>query len=226
MKKTKILIVEDESIVALDIKRTLEKFNYEVTNTAINYNEAINSVMLNKPDLILMDVNLAKSKDGIETAKEIKMLDDIPIIYLTAFCDEDTINRAIETKPVSYLIKPFKQDELKSNIMLGLYKNRVVCDTPNDKKLISLGENYYFQKDKNELYYNTLAINLGRKEKLLLKMLIDAKGQIVRFEDIENIIWESQIISSSTLRTLIYRLRAKFEYKIIETLPNIGCRIL
>ena len=225
MKKTKILIVEDESIVALDIKRTLEKFNYEVTNTAINYNEAINSVMLNKPDLILMDVNLAKSKDGIETAKEIKMLDDIPIIYLTAFCDEDTINRAIETKPVSYLIKPFKQDELKSNIMLGLYKNRVVCDTPNDKKLISLGENYYFQKDKNELYYNTLAINLGRKEKLLLKMLIDAKGQIVRFEDIENIIWESQIISSSTLRTLIYRLRAKFEYKIIETLPNIGCRI-
>lgn len=226
MKKTKILIVEDESIVALDIKRTLEKFNYEVTNTAINYNEAINSVMLNKPDLILMDVNLAKSKDGIETAKEIKMLDDIPIIYLTAFCDEDTINRAIETKPVSYLIKPFKQDELKSNIMLGLYKKSVISNTPNDKKLISLGENYYFQKDKNELYYNTLAINLGRKEKLLLKMLIDAKGQIVRFEDIENIIWESQIISSSTLRTLIYRLRAKFEYKIIETLPNIGCRIL
>jgi len=226
MKKTKILIVEDESIVALDIKRTLEKFNYEVTNTAINYNEAINSVKSNKPDLILMDVNLGKSKDGIETAKEIKMLNDIPVIYLTAFCDEDTISRAIETKPVSYLIKPFKQDELKSNIMLGLYKKSVISNTPNDNKLISLGENYYFQKDKNELYYNSLAINLGRKEKLLLKMLIDAKGQIVRFEDIENIIWESQIISSSTLRTLIYRLRAKFEYKIIETLPNIGCRIL
>jgi DNA-binding response OmpR family regulator len=226
MGKTKILIVEDESIVALDIKRTLEKFNYEVTNTAINYNEAINSVMSNKPDLILMDVDLGKSKDGIETVKEIKLLNDIPVIYLTAFCDEETINRAIATKPVSYLIKPFKQDELKSNIMLGLYKNRIIYDTPNDKKLIYLGENYYFQKDKNELYYNSLVINLGRKEKLLLKMLIDAKGQIVRFEDIENIIWESQVISSSTLRTLIYRLRAKFEYKIIETLPNIGCRIL
>ena len=225
MKKTKILIVEDESIVALDIKRTLEKFNYEVTNTAINYSEAINSVISNKPDLILMDVNLGKSKDGIDTVKEIKMLNDIPVIYLTAFCDEETISRAIETKPVSYLIKPFKQDELKSNIMLGLYKNRVICDTQNDKKMISLGENYYFEKDKSELYYNSLAINLGRKEKLLLKMLIDAKGQIVRFEDIENIIWGSQIISSSTLRTLIYRLRAKFEYKIIETFPNIGCRI-
>lgn len=225
MKKTKILIVEDESIVALDIKRTLEKFNYEVTNTAINYSEAINSVISNKPDLILMDVNLGKSKDGIDTVKEIKMLNDIPVIYLTAFCDEETISRAIETKPVSYLIKPFKQDELKSNIMLGLYKNRVIYDTQNDKKMISLGENYYFEKDKSELYYNSLAINLGRKEKLLLKMLIDAKGQIVRFEDIENIIWGSQIISSSTLRTLIYRLRAKFEYKIIETFPNIGCRI-
>lgn len=225
MKKTKILIVEDESIVALDIKRTLERFDYEVTNTAANSNEAINSVMINKPDLILMDVNLGKSKDGIDTAKEIKVLCDIPIIYLTAFSDEETINRAIETKPVSYLIKPYKQDDLKSNIMLGLYKTRVLHEKPNNQKFVYLGDNYYFLKDKNELYYNSLSINLGRKEKLLLRMLVDSKGQIVRFEDIENIIWGSQIISDSTLRTLIYRLRAKLEYKIIETIPNIGCKI-
>lgn len=70
MKKTKILIVEDESIVALDIKRTLEKLDYEITNTAFDYQGAINSVLMNKPDLILMDVNLGKSKDGIETAKK------------------------------------------------------------------------------------------------------------------------------------------------------------
>ena len=225
MKKTKILIVEDESIVALDIKKMLEKFDYEVTNTAVNSNEAVNSVMSNRPDLILMDVNLGKSKDGIDTAKEIKVLCDVPIIYLTAFSDEETIRRAIETKPVSYLIKPFKQDDLKSNIMLGLYKTRVLNEKPNNQKFVYLGDNYYFFKDKNELYYNSLSINLGRKEKLLLRMLVDSKGQIVRFEDIENIIWGSRIISDSTLRTLIYRLRAKLEYKIIETIPNIGCKI-
>ncbi|MGD9625563.1 MAG: response regulator [Arcobacter sp.] len=225
MKKTKILIVEDESIVALDIKRTLEKLDYEITNTAFDYQGAINSVLMNKPDLILMDVNLGKSKDGIETAKKIKSFDDIPIIFLTAFSDEETINRAIQTKPVSYLIKPFKRDELKSNIMLGLYKNRDIEEDFNDKNLIHIGEDYYFNNDENKLYYKSLPLNLGSKEVLLLKILLESKGQIVSFTDLESLIWGSCIISDSTLRTLIYRLRTKLEYKFIETIPYVGCRI-
>ena len=124
MEKTKILIVEDETIIALDIKRALEKMDYEVTNMVYDYQGAIKSVKINRPDLILMDVNLGNSKDGIETAKEIKNYHDIPIIYLTAFSDERTINRAIETNPVRYLIKPFKREELKSNILLGLNKTK------------------------------------------------------------------------------------------------------
>ena len=70
MEKTKILIVEDETIIALDIKRALEKMDYEVTNMVYDYQGDIKSVKINRPDLILMDVNLGNSKDGIETAKD------------------------------------------------------------------------------------------------------------------------------------------------------------
>ncbi len=69
-----------------------------------------------------MDINLKNSKDGIETAKEIQKIENIPIIYLTAYSDENTIERAIKTNPISYLLKPFKREELKSTILLGLYK--------------------------------------------------------------------------------------------------------
>lgn len=225
INKTKILIVEDESIVALDIKNTLTNFGYEVTNCVTNYNDAVNSVQTNKPELILMDINLGNGKDGINVAEEIQISQDIPIIYITAFADENTINRAIKTNPVSYLIKPFKREELKSNIMLGLYKNKIVTNLSMEKTFIPLGQDYYFEERKNRLYYKALPINLGSKEKELLKILVESKGKVVPFEDIEYKIWGNNIVSNSTLRTLLYRLRAKLEHKLIETIPNVGCLI-
>ena len=225
MNKAKILIVEDESIVALDMKNTLTNFGYEVTNCVTNYNDAITSVETNKPELILMDINLGNGKDGINVAEKIYSK-NIPIIYITACADEKTINRAIRTNPVSYLIKPFKREELKSNILLGLYKNRNITDLGIAKTFIPLGQNYYFEEKKNRLYYKALPIKLGSKEKELLKILVESKGQIVTFSDIEYKIWGNNVVSNSTLRTLIYRLRAKLEHKLIETIPNVGCQII
>ena len=109
----KVLIVEDEIIVALDIKNTLNKIGIKVTNFVVNYDEAILNVTMNIPDLILMDINLKNSKDGIETAIAIQKIKDIPIIYITAFNDDLTINRAILTNPIHYMIKPFRIEELK-----------------------------------------------------------------------------------------------------------------
>lgn len=226
MGKTKILIVEDESIIALDIKRTLEKMDYEVTNMAYDYQGAIKSVEINRPDLILMDVNLGNSKDGIETAKEIKVTNDIPIIYLTAFSDEHTINRAIETNPVRYLTKPFKREELKSNVFLGLNKNKIKEEKLYENRaLLHIGEDYYFDMQKSKLYFNSMNIILSSKEELLLLLLLESKGQLIPFSYIENIIWGTNCISKSTLQTLIYRLRTKLDYKFIETVQTVGCKI-
>ena len=226
MPKTKILIVEDESIVALDIKRILTNLQYEVTNMASDYFSAIESVEKNKPDIILMDVNLGKGKDGIETAKEIQINYNIPIIYITAYSDENTINRAISTNPMGYLLKPFKKDEIKSIILLTLYKLNQINDFNKNINHHNLGSNYYYDLDNEILFYKNNPLKLSIKERKLLTILVEAKGRIVSFREIEYILWPDSPICDSTLRTLIYRLRTKLEYKIIETISSVGCKII
>ena len=226
MPKIKILIVEDESIVALDIKRILTTLQYEVTNMASDYFSAIKSVQENRPDIILMDVNLGKGKDGIQTVKEIQLNYDIPVIYITAYGDENTINRAVATNPMGYLLKPFKKDEIKSIILLTLYKLNQINDFNKNANHHNLGSNYYYDLDNEILFYKNNPLKLSIKEKKLLTILVEAKGQIVSFRELEYMLWPDAPICDSTLRTLIYRLRTKLEYKIIETISSIGCKII
>jgi len=118
-----ILIVEDESIVALDIKDKLEHLGYNVLAIVSSGERAIEEVKKNQPDLILMDIILKGEIDGIETARQIRKCFDIPIIYLTAHSDEQTLKRAKVTEPFGYIIKPFVDDDLKSAIEIALYKH-------------------------------------------------------------------------------------------------------
>lgn len=224
--KTKILIIEDEIIVALDIKSALENLGYEVTTIATNHTEALQSIKENIPDIILADINLENSIDGIDTIKDIKKIHDIPVIYLTAFSDDETINRAIQTNPVGYLLKPFKTNELKSTILLALYKSKQpnTIEIPSSYKY--LGNYYFYDEENQKLYFKEVEIKLTQKERELLDVLYKKKGEIVPFKTIEYHIWEDSTVSDSTLRTLIYRLRSKLEYKLIETIPLSGCRLL
>lgn len=225
MTKTKLLIVEDESIVALDIKNALVKLGHEVIACVSNAEDAMACIKKTRPDIIIMDIHLNHSKDGIETAEDIQRVANIPIIYLTAFADDETISRAVRTNPIGYLIKPFKREELKSTILLGLHKKTMAEGTVVDAYLTPLGFNYSYDLKGGQLFYNNMPLRLSINENLLLKILIEAKGQVVSFSELEYFIWPHSPISRSTLRTLIYRTRAKLEYKIIETIPFVGCKI-
>ncbi len=223
----KVLIVEDEAIVALDLKSTLLKLGFKVTNVVTKYKDAIKSVQSNTPSIILMDINLNSEKDGIDTATDIKKFINIPIIFLTAFSDDETISRAIKTDPVGYLIKPFNTEELKSTIMLGFYKFNNENIEEKELKLIKLSSDYFYTKEPHlKVYYKQKEISLTQKERMLMEILIQANGQIVSFSSIEHYIWYDKVVSDSTLRTLIYRLRTKLDYKVIETLPTIGCKLI
>jgi len=224
MKKIKILIVEDESIVALEIKRNLEKIDCQVTNTVTNYEEAMQSVNQNTPHLILMDVNLGeKSKNGIETMKDIHELFPIPVIFLTAFSDDITMEKIFEVNPVAYLVKPFKREDLKASIKLAIHKIKA---SQLKDVVVDLGSNYKFDLKNNHLFYEDEPIKLSSKEQILLNVLIQAKGYIVPFDELEFNIWPNEPVSQSALRTLIYRLRAKLECELIETIPSFGCKLL
>ncbi len=224
--KLKVLIVEDETIVALDIKNVLISLGLIVTNSVTNHDDALISVKNDEPDIILMDINLENSKDGIETTQSIQKYRNIPIIYLTAFSDDLTINRAIETNPLHYMIKPFRRDELKSTIQLAIYKiNQEKNEQYEKNNFFKLGNGYYYDIEYEALYYKDMPIKLGVKERQLLSLLIAARGNIIPFDKLIYEIWPSEFVSDSTLRTLIYRLRTKLEYKLIETIPAFGCKL-
>ena len=121
MKKTKILIVEDEAIIALEIQSHLEDLGYEVTGIANSGEGAIKKIKENQVDLILMDIHLKGDMDGIETAEIIQTIRPVSIIFLTANSDKKVIDRAKRTKPNGYLLKPFKTEELKVAIEMAIY---------------------------------------------------------------------------------------------------------
>ncbi len=123
MIKTRILIVEDETIVALDIQDRLTELGYEVTGVADRGDAALTLAAANRPDLVLMDIQLKGSTDGIATAETIRERWRIPVIYLTAFSDTSTLQRAKITEPFGYIIKPFEDREIQSTIEMALYKH-------------------------------------------------------------------------------------------------------
>lgn len=125
MDKARILVVENESIVAMDIKASLLNLGYTVLGMATTGAEAIEKAVQTKPDLILMDIKLKGDMDGVQAAGQIRTKLDIPLIYLTAFTDECTVERAKITQPYGYLLKPFGESDLQTSIEMALYKHRM-----------------------------------------------------------------------------------------------------
>lgn len=125
MPNATILVVEDERIVAKDLQNRLKKFGYAVLPVASSGEEAINRVTENCPDLVLMDINLKGDMDGVEAARQIHTRFNIPVIYLTAYADNNTLERAKLTEASGYLLKPFKERELYTNIEMALSKHRI-----------------------------------------------------------------------------------------------------
>ena len=129
MNPRRILIVEDEAVTSVMLEKTLKELGYEVVGSAFDGREAIAIARDKRPDLILMDIRIQGDMDGIETAKQIYQQYNIPSIYLTAHSDEETIKRAIESGPFGYLIKPFKERELYSNIEMVAHKHKLYRTT-------------------------------------------------------------------------------------------------
>ena len=124
MNKPKILIVEDNAIVAEDLRTKLINLGYEITGEATSGEKALHVVSTNPPDIALMDIRLGAGMSGIETAAILKRDFHVSVIYLTAHADDDTIDQAKITEPYGYIVKPFDDFELKSVIEVAVYKQQ------------------------------------------------------------------------------------------------------
>lgn len=197
MNHKTILIVEDEKIIAEDIKNILEKFNYKIPKIVASGEKAIQIAKNNKPDLILMDIMIEGDMDGIEAAKRIYSEFGIPIVFLTAYADEKILEQAAESSPFGYLIKPFEDRELRATIEMAFYKSKMEKRLRKNRnfllRVIDTVPNNIFVKDKSgkylmvndslaELYNTTPKEMIGKTDRELI-----ARSKI-KEEDLENLI--------------------------------------
>lgn len=213
-----ILIVEDESIVAMEIESYLLSLNYKVTAICSTANDAYEKAISNDVDLVLMDIYLIDS-DGIEATARIKEVKpNLPIIFLSAYMDEETIDRAIEVNPEAYLTKPFNRKDLAVSIKIALKHRESIMSTAD----ILFDSEFSFDTKTLELICCGEYVSLTKKERRLLTLFLKKKNQLITIENIEYELWPNRPSNDSRRRSLISRLRAKLKHKFIETHASEG----
>ena len=150
MTRTSVLIVEDENIVAKDVRSRLTRLGYTVAGVTASGEEAVELAGKVRPGLVLMDIMLKGEMDGIAAAEIIRGRFDIPVVFLTAFADDQTIQRAKLTQASGYLLKPFEERELQITIEMSLYKHSMERRLRRNEQwlsvtLRSMGEGAGFQ---------------------------------------------------------------------------------
>jgi len=143
MNQAKILIVEDEAIIAMEIESQMQSLGYEVTSIVDTGNKAIKKAEVDKPDLILMDIRIKGEMDGIETAEIIKNKFGIPVIFSTAYLDKERIKRAKITMPFGYVLKPIQERDLEVTIEMALYVARIEAERKEAEKALYISEHQY-----------------------------------------------------------------------------------
>ena len=151
MDKINVLIVEDELIIAEDIKEILHTLGYNVTGIASDITETNELIDKKLPDIILMDIRLRAGDDGIELAKSIRKSYKLPIVFITSYADKSTLEKAKEVKPDGYIVKPFEKGDIYSSVEIALsnfFKSQNIKTDKEDNSY--LFNEYLFVKKKHQ----------------------------------------------------------------------------
>ena len=145
----KIAIVEDELIIAEKIKHILAGIGYTICDPVTNFDEALAMIVNEKPDLLLLDVNLNGEKDGIDIARKVNEQYHIPYIFLTAYSDGATIERAKAVKPLAYLVKPFTKEELFASIEIAFNNYRMLKNVQENNHSKTKSRDFVFLRESH-----------------------------------------------------------------------------
>lgn len=194
MEKVKILVVEDEVIIADNICDTLEELGYETLEPAINYTEAVEIIENEKPDIAILDIQLSGKKTGIDLAKKINEDFDFPFIFLTSNADKATVNDAKTVNPPAYLVKPFSREELYTSIEIALHNYSKNSGETSESNLII--KDALFIKDK------------GLFSKILFSEILFIRSSHVY---VEIILKDKSVqVVRGSLNDIIHKLSSKF----------------
>ena len=220
--KLKILIIEDENIVALDIKRIMLSLGHGVLKIVKTAQDAFNIADELEPDLVISDINLQGDMDGIECCRILQNRYDIPVIFITAYKDIETLKRVSNINFTGYLVKPFREDELVVKVNLTIIKSEQLAKKSREV----LNSRYSYCYKTKKLFLDDEPIYLTKKEQCFLELLIKANGTIVSYYTIEHTIWHGEFVQDTTRRQLIHRFKQKVPDFPFELVKNQGVRFI
>ncbi|SFP03098.1 response regulator transcription factor [Hydrogenimonas thermophila] len=216
--KLSLLYVEDDESVSQSYASSFELF-FQNVYIAKNYEEALEIYAKNSPDIILVDIELKNSLNGMAIVKKIRE-DDVgtPIVFLTSYSDNKYLMEAINLQIDGYIIKPLDIVNFQQSMLKCLKKIR-------SQQIVTLDSKLYYDFDSLELFEENIKVKLGKKENLLLQLFLKNRNKIISRNDLEFHIWNDNYISDSAIKNLIGSLRRKIGKEKIINISKIGWKI-
>lgn len=219
-----ILIVEDEVITQRYLQNIFDQYDVNVVACLDNASDTLEILSNTCCDMILMDINIKGATDGIQLARQILRTHDLPIVFITAHNDEETLEEILELAPYGFIGKPFSSKEIVVTLQIAykrylthleLYKSTTKVEVENP--IVVIDEHYSYSVEKLELYYDKEIVKLNKKQSKLLGVLVEHIDTIVDYEILVSHIWDTENIAGSSLRTLVYSIR-----KLLPDLPILS----
>lgn len=215
-KVLNILIVEDEPLTRVFLKRLILSYGHNIVAIASEGKEALNVISNNDIDLIFMDINIHGSMDGITVIKQMKPLNEPIVYFLSAYTDKETIEDALSTEAYSYISKPIKEEDIY--IALTLTSKIVSKIVPSSK--LFLAKEFYIDKNSKELFFQQKHIKLSKIEKEILDLFVLNLNANVSVQQLKAYVWGVKEVSDSTIRSALHNLKKKVPTLNIKN--NVG----
>ncbi|MDD3592744.1 MAG: response regulator [Sulfurovum sp.] len=219
--RMRVLIIEDDSIVAMHIRETVQRHEHEVVGVVKSAESALSVAKESAVDIVISDINIEGETDGISCCKVLQESYDVSVILVSAYNDMATLQSASSLDFTGYLIKPFREDELLT--LLDLINLREKRKEHHRRKKID-GVFSYCPRHQT-FYKEDQVVELSQKEKSFLEALIRANGAIVSYQYLNDMIWDGEEVSDVARRQLVFRLKQKLPGFPLKLVKGVGYKL-
>ncbi len=207
-----IMIVEDEAITQRYLKEIMEQSDVHISGCFDNAEDTIEALKNTTCEMILMDINIKGAMDGIQLARYILQTYTLPIVFISAYSDNETLEEVLELSPYGFITKPFSSKEVQVTLQIAykrflIYEVSTIEKNVNKNETVILNEEYSFDLKKKLLYFQDEAVKLNPNQNKFIEILAQQVNEAVPFDVLISHIWGRDIISDSALRTLVYTIR-------------------
>ena len=219
-----VLIVEDEVITQRYLMNILDQGGVDAIECFDNGDEVLSVMKERRYDMVLMDINIKGAMDGIQLTKHILRMHRLPVVFISAYSDDETLDEVLELAPFGFVTKPFSSSEVLASVKIA-YKRFLTFEEKNkeeNENLIILTEHYTYSQEKKVLYKDGRAVEMNAKQSTMIEILVKNLNHTVSFEEFIREIWGENDIASSALRTLVYSIRKQLPDLPLHTHSKTG----